>query len=57
MENQDINLTWEQRAWLDQHGGRLISDARKDEKGIYTLMGNGRGGDIKVYLPSEETKK
>lgn len=42
--------------WLDQHGGRDFNDLEKNYKGYYVLMGNGQGGDKKVYLPKDLTK-
>lgn len=37
--------------WLDSKGGRSFRDLLKDEVGEYVLMGDGYGGDKKVYLP------
>lgn len=48
----DIKLTHTQIHWLDSRGGRNASDVEQDEDGLYVLMGNGRGGEAKVYLPN-----
>jgi len=52
MHEQEI--TYKQKKWLDDHGGRTIGDLiLGDPKGLYVLMGNGHGGDMKVYLPKK----
>ena len=39
--------------WLSCHGDRTEKDLKKDEDGLFVLMGNGEGGTMKVYLPKE----
>lgn len=53
-EKEEFQLNSNTRKWLIEHGGRNVDeDLRKDDKGLYVLMGNGYGGDTKVYLPKE----
>lgn len=42
--------------WLNTRGGRNLGDLRDDQdnQGYYVLMGDGRGGYMKFYLPNEE---
>lgn len=47
-------LTHNQKIWLDSRGGRTNYDVEIDKKGFYVLMGNGRGGEFRVYLPKED---
>lgn len=50
-----MNITHKQKKWLDDRGGRNISDVLVNPDGtIYTLMGNGAGGDMKVYVPNDK---
>lgn len=39
------------RRWLESRGGRTVNDLHYDEKGLFVYMGNGNGGEMKVYLP------
>lgn len=48
-----MNITYKQQRWLDDRGGRNIHDVHGDEKGLYVFMGNGAGGDVKVYVPND----
>jgi hypothetical protein len=50
-DNKEIKLSYFQRTWLNTHGGRDEFDVMRDEEGIYVLMGNGRGGEKRVYIP------
>ena len=53
-----MNITYKQKKWLDDRGGRTLNDVLVNPDGtIYTLMGNGAGGDMKVYIPSDEQLK
>lgn len=38
--------------WLNSRGGRTLDDLKKDDLGYYVFMGDGKGGECKVYLPS-----
>lgn len=38
--------------WLDRHGGLNALDVLLDTKGLHVLMGDGKGGDTKVYIPT-----
>lgn len=38
MEEKD--LSYNQKIWLDKHGGRTIEDVRADDDGLYVLFGN-----------------
>jgi hypothetical protein len=40
--------------WLIIHGGRTYKDVMVDRNGKYVMMGDGNGGDEKVYLPDTE---
>lgn len=53
MENKEIKLSYFQKRWLDTRGGRNEDDVFSDKDGLFVLMGNGRGGEKKVYLPSK----
>jgi len=37
--------------WLSQHGDRKFEDLKKDYKGYFVYMGDGNGGEKKIYLP------
>ena len=53
--NVNMNITYKQKQWLDEHGGRRLADVHSNPDGtIYVLMGNGAGGDMKVYVPSDK---
>lgn len=43
---------WVKSHWLNSRGGRDWSDLLKDEQGEYVLMGDGKDGQKKVYLPT-----
>lgn len=43
--------------WLDSMGGRTKEDLLEDNKGKYVLMGNGRRGFMRVYLPVARVDK
>lgn len=47
-------ITILQADWLDKMGGRIFTDLKKDEKGLFVKMGNGYGKYLKIYLPSDE---
>lgn len=44
-----IDLTYEQKKWLNSRGGRNISDVREDKRGFYVMFGLKE--DQKVYIP------
>lgn len=54
--NTKLRITEKQEAWLDTHGDRNAGDVLENERGLYVLMGSGRGprGYMDVYLPSDE---
>jgi len=43
---------WVKSHWLSSRGGRDWSDLLSDSGGEYVLMGNGKGEEVKVYLPT-----
>ena len=49
-----IKVTREQVKWLNKHGGRNFSDVLEDELGLYVLMGDGKGGEKKYYMPPND---
>lgn len=48
-----MRLTDFQKKWLDSRGGRNESDVLEDAEGLYVLMGDGQGGEKKVYIPKK----
>jgi len=46
-----MNITYKQKKWLDDRGGRTVNDVLQDNKGLYVLMSDGHGGEQKIYLP------
>jgi len=51
-ETKKIILNFKEKIWLNQHGGLTEEDVFLDEQGLkYVLMRDGRGGDVRVYLP------
>jgi hypothetical protein len=49
--NMDIKL---KSKWLNSRGGRTLNDVLQDKSGYYVLMSNGKGGNVKVYMPSNQ---
>lgn len=55
MENQNTKLSYKQRLWITQCGGRLESDVMLDDKGMYVLMWSSEKQDNeKIYLPADD---
>jgi hypothetical protein len=54
-EKKLLFITPRQGKWLDDHGGRNINDVKEDKKGLYVLMVDGYGGNIRVSLPVEKS--
>lgn len=57
MVKDEIKLTWAQNQWLDDHGGRNINDVRIDRQGLFVLMADGHGGDLRVPLMYKSVDK
>lgn len=56
-ERKEVAINWQEKIWLNQHGGRTSRDVFIDENGKYVYMTDGYG-NTKVYLPLfEENKK
>ena len=54
-----MNITYLQKKWLDEHGGRSINDVQRNNRGLYVLMWNGgrgknNGGYEKIYIPKDK---
>ena len=39
--------------WLRSRGGRTTNDVLEDKCGEYVLMGDGKGKEVKIYLPKK----
>lgn len=46
-----IAVSYSELLWLKSRGGRTTLDAHEDEEGKYVFMTNGRGEEVKVYIP------
>lgn len=54
IKNTCIEVTDLQLRWLKTRGDRGIDDVKDDIEGLYVLMGNGKGGYEKIYIPTDE---
>jgi hypothetical protein len=42
--------------WLDDHGGRNSNDLKEDKDGLFVMMWDGFGGELKIYCQSKLIK-
>jgi hypothetical protein len=47
-----VKISRKQLQWIDSRA-RNLSDVFVDHKGLYVYMGDGLGGEVKVYVPKD----
>lgn len=57
MKSNVLNLAKENYIWLRSRGGRNSGDVLQDKKGLFVLMLDGRGKELKIYLPKKYEDK
>jgi hypothetical protein len=51
MEQKDLSEL--EIKWLKSRGGRLAGDVYKDDTGMFVIMVNKNGNDVKEYIPKK----
>lgn len=52
-----MTINYDEKLWLRSRGDRRAEDVFENEHGKYVLMGDGLGGEMKVYVPASLTKE